>query len=123
VTRPHTRTTSAPATDDRFDVALRGVAVDEGTRCRHWHDEVDVVALRFACCDTYYPCFECHAGTANHEPEQWPRDRFDEPAVLCGVCREELTADAYLDSDDQCPACGAAFNPGCREHRHLYFET
>jgi uncharacterized CHY-type Zn-finger protein len=123
VSRPHTRTTATPATDDRFDVPLRGVAVDEGTRCRHWHDEVDVVALRFACCETYYPCFECHAETTAHDPEQWPRDRFDEPAVLCGVCGAELTVDAYLDCEDSCPSCGAAFNPGCREHRHLYFET
>jgi len=116
------RTTTAPATDDRFAVPLRGVAVDTETRCRHWDDSVDVVALQFACCETYYPCFECHAETADHDPERWPRDRFDDPAVLCGRCRTELTVEAYLDCGDCCPACDAAFNPGCRAHRHLYFE-
>ncbi|MFC7059377.1 CHY zinc finger protein [Halovenus salina] len=118
-----TQTTTAPETDDRFGVPVRGIAVDDETRCRHWDDVVDVVALRFACCGTYYPCYECHAAATDHEPERWPRDRFDESAVLCGLCREELTVDAYLDCGDSCPACGASFNPGCREHHHLYFET
>lgn len=122
MTPPTLRTTTAPETDDRFGVPLCGIAVDEETRCRHYDDAVDVVALRFACCETYYPCYACHAEATDHEPEQWPRDRFDEPAVLCGVCREELTVDAYLDCADSCPGCGAAFNPGCRAHHHRYFE-
>jgi uncharacterized CHY-type Zn-finger protein len=116
------RTTVAPATDDRFAVPLRGVGVDAETRCRHWDDPVDVVALRFACCGTYYPCVSCHAETTDHDTDRWPRDRFADPAVLCGICQTTLTADSYLDCADTCPACGAAFNPGCREHHHLYFE-
>ncbi len=116
------RQTTRSGTDDRFPVPLRGVAVDSETRCAHWDSPVDVVALRFGCCETYYPCFECHAAVSDHDPVVWPRPRFDEPAVLCGVCRETLTAQAYLDSDDSCPHCGAEFNPGCRRHRHLYFE-
>jgi uncharacterized CHY-type Zn-finger protein len=134
------RTTTAPATDDRFAVPLRGVAVDPETRCAHWDDPVDVVALRFGCCETYYPCDACHDATADHEAEPWPRDRFDEPAVLCGACGATLTAGEYLDGDeegqrapeseehgssgdDACPCCGADFNPGCRKHRDRYFET
>ncbi len=117
------RQTTRSGTDGRFSVPLRGVAVDSETRCVHWDSQVDVVALRFGCCETYYPCFKCHAAVSDHEPQVWPRSRFDEPAVLCGVCRETLTARAYLDGDDSCPHCGAAFNPGCRHHRHLYFET
>ena len=116
-----TQTTHAPATDDRFVVSLRGVGVDDETRCRHWHEEVDVIALRFACCETYYPCAACHAATTDHDPERWPRERFDDPAVLCGVCRTALTAECYLGSGDVCPDCEAPFNPGCRDHRHLYF--
>ena len=116
------RTTAEPATDDRFAVPLRGRAVDGETRCHHYDNAVDVVAFRFACCGTYYPCFECHAETTDHDPIPWPRDRFDDPAVLCGVCRTRLTVDAYLDCADTCPSCGAAFNPGCHDHHHLYFE-
>ena len=146
------RTTTAPATDDRFAVPLRGVAVDPETRCAHWDDPVDVVALRFGCCEAYYPCDACHDAAADHAAEPWPRGRFDEPAVLCGVCGATLTAREYLNgdeearrapeseghdpsgdraspdchrakSDDACPRCDAAFNPGCRKHRDRYFET
>ena len=122
---PHAdrETTTAPDTDPRFAVPLRGISVDPETRCAHWDDPVDVVALRFGCCEAYYPCDACHDAAADHEAVPWPRDRFDEPAVLCGVCGTTLTARAYLDSEDTCPACGAAFNPGCRKHRDRYFEV
>ena len=146
------RTTYQPAVDDRFPVPLRGVAVDVETRCAHWDSDLDVVALRFECCGTFSPCHACHAETVDHDPEPWPRARFDEPAVLCGACGTTLSARTYLGGDsealrasdsegrcpsdtraspgdsrtkphdDACPACGAAFNPGCRRHRDLYFE-
>ena len=140
------RTTTAPATDDRFAVPLRGVAVDSETRCAPWDSAVDVIALRFGCCETYYPCDACHDAATDHAAEPRPRDRFDEPAVLCGACGATLTARAYLDGDgeaqrasgdsegqspsgdraspgnDACPRCGAAFTPGCRRHRDRYFE-
>jgi uncharacterized CHY-type Zn-finger protein len=117
------RTTTEPGRDERFPVPLRGVAVDTETRCTHWDTAVDVVALRFACCEFYYPCYQCHESTADHGTVQWPRERFDEPAVFCGVCFETFTPRAYLDSADSCPECGASFNPGCRDHLDLYFET
>ncbi|MGQ3328045.1 CHY zinc finger protein [Halorubrum sp. FL23] len=132
------RTTTAPATDDRFAVPLRGVAVGPETRCAHWDDPVDVIALRFGCCEVYYPCDACHDAAADHEAEPWPRDRFDEPAVRCGVCGATLSAREYLSGDseahrasdsranpddDACPRCEAPFNPGCRAHRDRYFEA
>ena len=116
-------TTTAPDTDPRFEVPLRGIDVDPETRCAHWDSPVDVVALRFGCCEAYYPCDACHDAAADHEAVPWPRERFDEPAVLCGACRTTLTARTYLDGDDSCPACGADFNPGCRKHRDRYFEV
>jgi len=146
-------TTTAPATDDRFAVPLRGVGVDPETRCAHWDSAVDVIALRFGCCETYYPCDACHDAATDHAAEPWPRARFDEPAVLCGACGATLSAREYLDGDsetqraassratpgdsegrtpsgnratpgdDACPRCGAAFNPGCRRHRDRYFEA
>ena len=116
-------TTTEPGTDARFEVPLRGIDVDPETRCAHWDDSVDVVALRFGCCEAYYPCDACHDAAADHEAVPWPRDWFDEPAVLCGACQTTLTAREYLDdADDACPACGAEFNPGCRKHRDRYFE-
>jgi len=101
-------------------VDVLGQTVDDQTRCVHWHGTTDVVAMRFACCDAYYPCFECHAA-AGHVSEPWPRSRFGEPAVLCGVCRVAMTVDTYLGVSG-CPNCSAAFNPGCALHHHLYFE-
>lgn len=117
------RTRRPPATDDRFPVPLRGVEVDAETRCAHYDAPVDVVALRFPCCDCYYPCFRCHEALTDHDPEKIPPEEFDEPAVLCGACDTLLSARAYFDCDDTCPECGAAFNPGCRRHRDRYFDT
>ena len=116
------RTTLAPEADDRFAVPLRGVDVDAQTRCAHWHGRTDVVALQCACCETFYPCHACHHATTGRRFQPWPLARLDEPAVLCGACRSLLTPEAYLASGDTCPACGTAFNPGCRAHRDLYFE-
>jgi uncharacterized CHY-type Zn-finger protein len=102
-------------------VQIRGEPVDGQTRCVHYSSDRDVVAIRFACCDGFYPCHRCHAETADHAAQVWPAERRDEHAVLCGVCGRTLTISAYLSAADRCPHCGAAFNPGCRAHRHLYF--
>ena len=114
-------TTRAPATDDRFSVPLRGEAVGPATRCAHYDGPRDVIAIRFACCEVYYPCFRCHRATAAHAPTRWPAARRHEPAVLCGACGDTMSADAYLESGHTCPGCGAAFNPGCAAHHDRYF--
>ena len=116
------QTTEPPAEDGRFAVPLRGVDVDDETRCAHYDSTLDVVAFRFPCCECYYPCFRCHEATVDHAARPWPRDRFDEPSVLCGSCRTALTVREYLAADDRCPDCDAPFNPGCADHYHLYFE-
>jgi uncharacterized CHY-type Zn-finger protein len=136
-------------TDSRgpVPVPLAGVAVDDETRCAHYHGDRDVVAMRFACCDRYYPCAGCHEAVTDHTPERLPPDRFDEPAVLCGVCGTRLSvreyravltdgeADGSEDedageggagsgrgvADPRCPDCGAGFNPGCLAHLDRYF--
>lgn len=103
-------------------ITVHGVDVDDQTRCLHWRSPLDVIAIKLPCCDTYYACHECHSELVCHVPVVWPRDRFGEPAVLCGVCRTELTVDTYLSCGFTCPACGTRFNPGCANHYHLYFE-
>ncbi len=103
-------------------IEVRGVEVDAETRCSHYDSERDVIAIRFPCCDTYFPCFRCHDAVADHPRETWPENRRSAEAVLCGVCGTELMIAAYLDSDSQCPDCDAEFNPGCANHYHLYFE-
>lgn len=100
---------------------IRGRPVDEQTRCVHYRTPLDVIAIKFRCCREYYPCHLCHEETAGHPAEQWPVEEYDAAAVLCGVCRTELTVREYLAVED-CPRCGAEFNPGCRLHTELYFE-
>lgn len=100
---------------------IYGEDVDRQTRCAHYHSELDIIAIKFNCCGKWYPCFECHAAAADHAAQVWPREKFDEPAVLCGSCGYQLTVRQYLDCQSRCPECEAAFNPGCAKHYHLYF--
>ncbi len=100
---------------------VHGSVLDDQTRCTHWNGPTDVIAIRFKCCDKYYPCFDCHAEAQTHATIRWRPDEFTQAAVLCGVCRTELTIADYLGSDFSCPSCGVAFNPGCALHHDLYF--
>jgi len=102
---------------------VRGVGLDAQTRCIHWHSPRDIVAIRMKCCGEYYACRDCHDALAAHAVQVWPRAEWDRDAILCGACGGEMSIRAYLDGGDACPACGAGFNPGCRAHRHFYFEA
>ena len=104
-------------------INIYGKPIDQQTRCQHWHSELDVIAIKFKCCEKYYPCFSCHEEEADHEPKVWPKSEFDSKAILCGVCGTELSITDYQSSNNTCPNCKAAFNPGCSKHYHLYFET
>ncbi|GAA3893500.1 CHY zinc finger protein [Leifsonia kafniensis] len=98
-----------------------GKPIDAQTRCVHYATEHDVVAIKFVCCERFYPCHLCHEQTADHAAQQWPADRQGEQAILCGVCQQTLSISTYLGVS-ACPHCSAEFNEGCRLHRHLYFE-
>jgi len=103
-------------------IPVRGVEVDSSTRCAHYRSTLDIVAIKFRCCQTYYACFDCHQAEAAHPVQRWPHPEFARKAILCGACGTELTIYQYLDSDAVCPACGALFNPRCELHYNLYFE-
>ena len=103
-------------------IRVYGATIDDQTRCIHWQSALDIVALKFKCCDKFYPCYQCHNEAEDHAPLRWPPTEFDRKAILCGVCKSELAIDAYMKTTS-CPSCGAAFNPGCRTHYHLYFEV
>lgn len=104
-------------------INIYGKPIDQQTRCQHWHSELDIIAIKFHCCDKYFPCFSCHEETADHESSVWPKAEFDTKAILCGVCGSELSITDYQNSNNTCPTCQSAFNPGCSKHYHLYFET
>ncbi|WP_053219518.1 CHY zinc finger protein [Virgibacillus senegalensis] len=99
---------------------VRGKVMDSFTRCEHYHSELDIVAIKFACCNTYYPCYRCHLETAGHTAEAWPKADSNKKAILCGSCHNEMSIEAYKKADS-CPFCHADFNPGCENHYHYYF--
>lgn len=102
---------------------IRGVNVDLQTRCAHFNQPVDIIAIKMKCCGVYYACKDCHAVLADHEIVVWPQTEWDENAILCGACRAELTITDYLECGYRCPVCKAEFNPACRNHNHYYFEV
>nr|WP_236571211.1 CHY zinc finger protein [Microbacterium hydrocarbonoxydans] len=102
-------------------ITVHGLLVDDQTRCDHYCGPLDVIAIRFACCEDWYPCHLCHTALADHEARQWPMRSRATEAVLCGVCACVLTIDGYLAAT-ACPTCAAVFNPGCRLHHELYFD-
>ncbi|MBC7744304.1 MAG: hypothetical protein H7096_04315 [Flavobacterium sp.] len=103
-------------------IRVKGNCLDNETRCVHYHTDLDIVAIKFKCCQTYYPCFKCHAEDADHFPQQWKKEELKTKAILCGACKAELTIQQYFKCNYTCPFCSASFNPGCQNHNYLYFE-
>lgn len=104
-------------------IEVKGKTIDDQTRCEHWHSSLDIIAIKFKCCkEYYYPCYQCHEETVDHKPEVWKKEEWNTKAILCGVCKTELTINEYFHSVNHCPHCHAAFNPNCCRHYHLYFE-
>ncbi len=103
-------------------IEIKGKAVDDNTRCIHYHSPADIIAIKFKCCNEYYPCYQCHEEEVDHPAQLWKKEEWVQKAILCGECKSELTIRQYMDSGNQCPNCGAAFNPNCMKHYHLYFE-
>ncbi|WHX26674.1 CHY zinc finger protein [Virgibacillus halodenitrificans] len=98
-------------------------AIDAETRCKHYNSEADRIAIKFFCCNNYYPCYQCHKEYGCGQTAVWPREKFDEKAILCGNCGAELTINNYFNAESACPLCKASFNPGCKLHKHLYFSS
>ena len=97
-----------------------GKTVDDQTRCEHYSTELDIIAIRFACCDRYYPCHLCHSECTAHRAQQRPREQWHRKAILCGNCWIELTVEAYLGVS-ACPDCAAPFYPRCAAHADFHF--
>ncbi|MBU6121133.1 CHY zinc finger protein [Hymenobacter siberiensis] len=103
-------------------ITIHGTAVNERTQCAHYHSQRDIIAIRHKCCGEFYACIQCHNEAANHEAEVWLKAEFQAEAIYCGNCHQTLPITRYLSCDSTCPHCQAAFNPGCANHYHLYFE-
>lgn len=105
------------------DVEVAGFIVDDQSRCKHYHSEKDIISIKFKCCNTWYPCYQCHDALSSHSITQWSKDEHDERAILCGNCGSKLTIREYLHCDSECPFCGIDFNTGCEKHHEKYFEV
>ena len=103
-------------------MVVKGHPVDEQTRCVHYHFALNIIVIKFKCCNEYYPCYDCHKSHANHLPEVWNKTEFDTKAFLCGVCKNEMSIAAYKTCNYECPFCKALFNPKWVNHNYLYFE-
>ncbi|HEX6846040.1 MAG TPA: CHY zinc finger protein [Chitinophagaceae bacterium] len=104
-------------------IEVYGKVIDDKTRCQHYHSAFDIIAIKFKCCDKYYPCYQCHGEAAGHTAQTWNKDEWHTKAILCGNCKTELTIKEYMRSGNQCPKCNAFFNPNCSKHYHLYFQV
>jgi len=100
---------------------VRGQVIDNQTRCSHYHTDLDIIAIKFKCCDTYYPCYSCHQDAGDHEAVTWGINERSTKAILCGVCGHELTIQEYMTSNNTCTSCQSLFNPNCKKHYNLYF--
>jgi uncharacterized CHY-type Zn-finger protein len=105
------------------NISVKGKTIDNQTRCGHYHSDLDVIAIKFKCCENYYPCYFCHEETENHQVEIWKKEEFETLAILCGVCKHEMTINEYLNCHNICPFCQTFFNPKCENHYHFYFES
>ncbi|MFN3840232.1 MAG: CHY zinc finger protein [Cyclobacteriaceae bacterium] len=103
------------------DIVIQGKLLDDQTRCVHYHSNLDVVAIKFKCCDSWYACYACHEELAGHAAVPWSLGDYDEPAVQCGVCKHLMRINQYLTCNNTCPQCSTAFNPKCANHYPLYF--
>src|SRR5436190_6824185 len=92
---------------------IYGSPIDIQTRCKHYHSPVDIIAIKFRCCQLYFPCFECHREAADHVAETWPAEQWEHKAVLCGACGHEMSIHEYMKCDNRCPSCQSSFNPNC----------
>ena len=109
---------------ENFDtVRIKGKLVNEHTGCVHYHSPVDVIAIKFKCCQDYYACYYCHQEAVRHEAKVWKKEEWDKTAIYCGKCHAEMSIQQYFNSNYQCPSCGSAFNTKCANHNHLYFEV
>lgn len=56
---------------------IYGSVIDKETRCTHYHSFLDVIAIKFKCCNKYYPCYKCHEEHESHAIKRWTEKEFD----------------------------------------------
>lgn len=98
----------------------KGINVDKEGRCAHYNKFEDIVSYQFPNDNAFYPCHKCYEVIHHHLPKQKYTLDSEYEAVLCGHCNTTIPVNKYIGSDE-CPRCNHPFNPGCKNHYHLYF--
>ncbi|MFD0845206.1 CHY zinc finger protein [Streptococcus saliviloxodontae] len=101
---------------------IYGLDLDRESRCRHYHSQLDIVALKCFLCQRYYACYKCHNACQNHSFAPYPLSRREDLVVICGVCHKEMTIADYKEVS-ACVACQSPFNPRCHLHEAIYFKS
>ncbi|KRL43329.1 CHY zinc finger protein [Lacticaseibacillus manihotivorans] len=96
---------------------IYGQQLDVASRCRHYHSDLDVVALWCGQCQKFWACYEFHDAMGDHEFVPLPKAQA---LVLCGACRCMMTYSQYQSG--ACPNCWYPFNPRCELHTDHYFQ-
>lgn len=96
---------------------IKGINLDAAGRCKHYHKDADIAALKCSQCDEYYAYYQCHDSLEDHK---FVASNKDDYPVMCGVCRRLLDFDEYTSG--ACPNCHHGFNPRCKLHYEIYFE-
>ena len=99
---------------------INGIEVKE-SGCVHHHTPLDIIGIKFKCCDRIYACYACHEALADHPAERWSKGEWEEKAILCRACGVEMAIKDYLSCHHKCPYCAAPFNSRCESHWHYYF--
>ena len=60
--------------NEKTALYIKGKTVDNQTRCVHYHSDLDIIAIKFRCCNNYYPCFSCHEEATNHKVQTWNKN-------------------------------------------------
>lgn len=105
-----------------FGFEVHGIDVNAHTGCAHYSSDLDIVAIKFKCCNRYYACYQCHEDLEIHPAVVWEEDELYTKAVLCGRCGYEHTILEYISSNNRCQSCASHFNPKCKLHWDLYFK-
>jgi uncharacterized CHY-type Zn-finger protein len=101
---------------------VHGIKLNAHTGCAHYAGVLDIIAVKFKCCQHYYACYSCHLALTNHSTERWSKKDFHTRALLCGRCGVEMTICEYLACNSTCLHCQSPFNPRCKLHWNLYFQ-
>lgn len=103
-------------------VKVYGLFIDNEIWCIYYYLFLDVIVIKFKCCNKYYLCYKCYNEYVFYIIERWVENEFDEKVIMCGVCKYEMCICDYM-MVEMCFCCKVYFNSCCKFYYYLYFEV